>query len=95
MNTGLPSAFVPARPLVGEDTPAVLVAALAAMGTMLAIVSASIWLAPPVTLPKPVTIVVREKEPPPPPKIVEVPVPAPAPPPKIVEVQAPPPVSTR
>ncbi len=88
MNAELPDAFPPALPLAGEGAPAVLVAALAAMGATLAVVSALIWLTPPVTPPKPVTIVVHEKAPPP--KIIEVPVPAPAPPPKIIEVPAPP-----
>ncbi|MFY9643303.1 MAG: OmpA family protein, partial [Rhodomicrobium sp.] len=91
MNADLPDAFPPALPLAGEGAPALLAALLAAMGATLAVVSASIWLAPPVTPPKPVTIVVHEKEPAPPPRIIEVPVPAPAPPPKIIEVQAPPP----
>jgi hypothetical protein len=86
----LPDAFPPALPLTGEGTPALLAALLAAMGATLAVVSASIWLAPPVTPPKPVTIVVHEKEPAPPPKIIEVPVPAPAPPPTIIRVLAPP-----
>lgn len=90
-NADLPDAFPPALPLAGEGAPAFLVAALAAMGATLAVVSASIWLAPPVIPPKPVTIVVHEKEPPPPPRIIEVPVPAPAPPPTIVQVLAPPP----
>ena len=94
MNADLPNAFPPALPLAGEGAPALLVAALAAMGATLAVVSALIWLAPPVTPQKPVTIVVHEKEPPPPPRIIEVPVPAPAPPPTIIQVltrPAPPP----
>ncbi len=90
MNAELPDAFPPALPLTGEGTPALLTAALAAMGATLAVVSASIWLAPPVTPPKPVTIVVHEMEPAPPPKIIEVQVPAPAPPPTIIRVPAPP-----
>lgn len=85
MNTGLPSAFPPTPPLAGEGTPAFLVAALAAMGCMLAVISATIWLAPPVTPPKPVTIVVQKMETPPP-AVVQVP--APPPPPIIVEVPA-------
>ncbi|MGO8952916.1 MAG: OmpA family protein [Rhodomicrobium sp.] len=90
MNADLPDAFPPALPLAGEGAPALLVAALAAMGATLAVVSALIWLAPPVTPQKPVTIVVHEKEPPPPPRIIEVPVPAPAPPPTIIQVLTPP-----
>lgn len=90
MNTDLPDAFPPAVPLAGEGAPALLVALLAAMGATLAVVSASMWLAPPVTRPEPVTIVVHEKEPAPPPKIIEVQVPAPAPPPTIIHVPAPP-----
>ncbi len=90
MNADLPDAFPPALPLAGEGAPALLVAALAAMGVTLAVVSASIWLVPPVTQPKPVTIVVHEKEPAPPPKIIEVRVPAPAPPPTIIHVPSPP-----
>ncbi len=90
MSADLPDAFPPALPLAGEGAPALLVAALAAMGATLAVVSASIWLAPPVTQPEPVTIVVHEKEPAPPPKIIEVQVPAPAPPPTIIQVPAPP-----
>jgi outer membrane protein OmpA-like peptidoglycan-associated protein len=86
------SAFAPAPPLAGEGAPALLVAVLAAMGAALAVVSASIWLAPPVTPPKPVTIVVREQAPPPPPPIiVEIPVPTPAPAPDWAPVLAPPP----
>ncbi len=65
---------------------------LAAMGVALAVVAASIWLAPPVTPPKPVTVVVHEQapapppiviheqSPPPPPTIIRVPEPAPPPP---------------
>ena len=82
MNGELPDAFAPALPLAGEGAPILLVAALAIMGTTLAVVSASIWLAPPVIAQKPVTIVVREKAPPP--KIIKVP----APPPKIIKVPA-------
>jgi len=89
VNAELPDAFPPALPLTGEGAPALLVAALAAMGATLAVVSASIWLAPPVAQPEKVTIVVHEKEPAPPPQIIEVPVPAPAPPPKIIEVRVP------
>ncbi len=59
MNAALACAF-PRPPLTGEGAPALLVAALAAMGVTLAVVSASMWLAPPVTPPKPVTIVVHE-----------------------------------
>ena len=91
MNADLPDAFPPAQPLAGEGAPALLAALLAAMGATLAVVSASMWLAPPVAQPEPVTIVVHEKEPAPPPQIIEVQVPAPAPPPQIIEVQAPPP----
>ena len=94
VNAELPDAFPPALPLAGEGAPALLVALLAAMGATLAVVSASIWLAPPVTPPEPVTIVVHEKSPPPPPTIIEVPVPAPAPPPTIIEVPAPAPPPT-
>jgi outer membrane protein OmpA-like peptidoglycan-associated protein len=90
VNADLPDAFPPAQPLAGEGAPALLAALLAAMGATLAVVSASMWLAPPVAQPEPVTIVVHEKEPAPPPQIIEVRVPAPAPPPKIIEVQAPP-----
>jgi outer membrane protein OmpA-like peptidoglycan-associated protein len=72
--------------LAGEGTPAMLVAALAAIGVTLAVVSASIWLAPPVMQPKPVTIVVHEREPAPPPTIIKVP--APPPPPTIIKVPA-------
>lgn len=91
MNAELPDAFPPALPLAGEGAPALLTALLAAMGATLAVVSASMWLAPPVA--QPVTIVVHEKAPPPPPppQIIEVRVPAPAPPPQIIEVPAPPP----
>ena len=84
MSTELPDTFAPALPLAGESAPALLVAALTAMGATLAVVSASIWLTPPVTPAKPVTIVVREKAPPP--TIIEVP--APAPPPTIIKVPA-------
>ena len=81
---------LPARPATGrEGAPALLVAVLAAIGATLAAVSASIWLAPPVTPPEPVTIVVHEKSPPPPPTIIEVPVPTPAPPPTVIEMAAP------
>ena len=65
MNAELPDAFPPALALAGEGAPALLVAVLVAMGATLAVVSASIWLAPPVTPPEPVTIVVHEKSPPP------------------------------
>lgn len=88
----LPDAFPPAQPLTGEGAPAVLVAALAAMGVTLAVVAASMWLAPPPVMavaPEPVTIIVHEMAPAPPPQIVEVLVPAPAPPPTIVEVKVP------
>jgi outer membrane protein OmpA-like peptidoglycan-associated protein len=86
------STFAPAPQLAGEGAPALLVAVLAAMGAALAVVSASMWLAPPPTPPEPVTIVVREPAPPPPPPIiVEVPVPTPAPPPEWAPVLAPPP----
>ena len=61
VNAELPDAFPPALPLAGEGAPALLAAVLAAMGATLAVVSASIWLAPPVTPPEPVTIVVHEK----------------------------------
>lgn len=84
MNVQLPDAFPPALPLAGEGAPVLLVAALAVMGTALAVVSASIWLSPPATQREPVTIVVREKAPPP--KIIKVP--APPPPPKIIKVPA-------
>ena len=77
VNAELPDAFPPAPPLAGEGAPALLVAALAAMGVTLAAVSASIWLAPPVTPPKPVTIVVHEQSPPPPPVIIREPAPPP------------------
>lgn len=87
MNTELPDTFPPALPLAGEGAPTLLAAALAAMGATLAVVSASIWLTPPVEPAKPVTIVVREKAPPP--KIIKVP--APAPPPKIIKVPTKPP----
>lgn len=87
MNADLPDAFVPAQPLAGEGAPSLLVAALAAMGFALAVVSASIWLNPPVTS-SPMTIVVREKGPPPPPTVIKVHVPAPAPPPTIIQVPA-------
>jgi hypothetical protein len=83
MNAGLPDAFAPVPPIAGEGTPAFLIIALAAMGTALAIVSASIWLSPPMAPSEPVTIVVRQKAPPP--KIIKVPVPAP---PKIIKVPA-------
>jgi outer membrane protein OmpA-like peptidoglycan-associated protein len=86
MNAEFPDAFAPALPLAGEGAPTLLVAALAAMGATLAVVSATIWLTPPVTPPKPLTIVVRETAPPPPPTIVQVP--APAPPPTIIRVPA-------
>ena len=89
MNAELPAAFPPAPPLAGEGAPALLAVLLAAMGATLAVVSASMWLAPPVTQPETVTIVVHEKEPAPPPQIIEVQVPAPAPPPQIIEVPAP------
>lgn len=91
MTAALPDAFPPAPPLTGEGAPALLVAALAAMGVTLAVVSASMWLTPPVVVkvPEPVTIVVHEREPAPPPKIIEVQVPAPAPPPKVIEVPVP------
>jgi outer membrane protein OmpA-like peptidoglycan-associated protein len=89
VNAELPDAFPPALPLAGEGAPALLVVALAAMGATLAVVSASMWLAPPVTQPETVTIVVHEKEPAPPPQIIEVKVPAPAPPPQIIEVPVP------
>ena len=75
VNAELPDAFPPPLPLAGEGAPALLVAVLAAMGATLAVVSASIWQAPPVTPPEPVTIVVHEKSPPPPPTIIEVQVP--------------------
>ncbi len=97
MNAELPDAFPPAPPLAGERAPALLVAALAVMGAALAAVSASIWLAPPVTPPKPVTKVVHEKSLPPR-AIIRVPVPAPARAPEWVPVlmptpaPAPPPV---
>ncbi len=67
VNAELPDAFPAALPLAGEGAPVLLVAVLAAMGATLAVVSASIWRAPPVTPPKPVTIVVHEQSPPPPP----------------------------
>ena len=88
MNADLPDAFPPALPLAGEGAPAFLAALLAVMGATLAVVSASMWLAPPVTQLEPVTIVVHEKEPAPPPQIIEVRVPAPAPPPTIIQVPA-------
>jgi outer membrane protein OmpA-like peptidoglycan-associated protein len=89
------SAFPPAVPLAGEGAPALLVAVLAAMGAALAVVSASMWLAPPAAAPKPATIVVREKAPPPvvirepapPPIVIREPAPAPV----IVQAPAPPP----
>lgn len=87
----LPEAFPPALPLAGERAPALLVAVLAAMGATLAVVSASIWLAPPVTPPEPVTVVVHEQSPPPPPVIIR----EPAPPPVIMREPAPPPVIIR
>jgi hypothetical protein len=87
MNTELPDTFPPALALTGEGAPTLLVTALAAMGTTLAVVSASIWLAPPVQPAKPLTIVVREKAPPP--KIIKVP--APPPPPTIIKVPTKPP----
>jgi hypothetical protein len=90
VNAELPDAFPPALPLAGEGAPALLAALLAVMGATLAVVSASMWLAPPVTQLEPVTIVVHEKEPAPPPQIIEVKVPAPAPPPTIIRVPAPP-----
>ncbi len=77
VNAELPDAFPSALPLAGEGAPAPLVAVLAAMGATLAVVSASIWQAPPVTPPKPVTIVVHEKEPAPPPIIIREPAPTP------------------
>ena len=52
VNAELPDAFPPAPPLAGEGAPVLLVAVLAAMGATLAVVSASIWLAPPVTPPE-------------------------------------------
>jgi outer membrane protein OmpA-like peptidoglycan-associated protein len=88
VNAELPDAFPPALPLTGEGAPALLTVLLAAMGATLAVVSASLWLAP-VNLQEPVTIVVHEKEPAPPPQIIEVQLPAPEP--KIIEVPAPPP----
>ncbi|MEJ2228632.1 MAG: OmpA family protein [Alphaproteobacteria bacterium] len=86
MNAELPDNFAPALPIAGEGTPVLLVAALAVMGTALSVISASIWLTPPMAPSKPVTIVVRQKAPPP--RIIKVPVPAPAPPPKIIKVPA-------
>jgi hypothetical protein len=83
MNAELPDAFASVPPLAGEGAPAFLVVALAAMGAALAVVSASLWLAPPMAPAEPVTIVVRGKAPPP--KIIKVPVPAP---PKIIKVPA-------
>jgi outer membrane protein OmpA-like peptidoglycan-associated protein len=80
MTAELPDAFPPAPPLAGEGAPALLVAVLAAMGAALAVVSVSIWRAPPVTPPKPVTIVVHEQLPAPPPTIIREPAPPPAPP---------------
>ncbi len=91
VNAELPDAFPPALPLAGERAPALLVAVLATMGATLAAVSASIWLAPPVTPLEPVTIVVHEKSPPPPPVIIR----EPAPPPVIVREPAPPPIIIR
>ena len=93
MNADLPDAFPPAPPLAGEGAPALLAALLAAMGATLAVVSASLWLAAPMTAQEPVTIVVHEMEPAPPPKIIEVQVPAPAPPPQIIEVKVPAPAA--
>jgi len=91
MNAELPDAFPPALPLAGEGAPALLVAVLAAMGATLAVVSASIWRVPPVTPPKPVTIVVHEKSPPPPPIVIHEQAPPPAPAIVRVEVPTPPP----
>ena len=88
MSAQLPDASAHALPLTGEGVPGLLIAALAAMGTALAVVSASIWLTPPPKPPKPVTIVVREKEPAPPPTIIKVPVEAP---PTIIRVPVEPP----
>jgi outer membrane protein OmpA-like peptidoglycan-associated protein len=85
VNAELPDAFPPAPPLAGEGAPALLVAVLAAVGATLAAVSASIWLAPPVTPPEPVTIVVHEQSPPPPPIIIR----EPAPPPIVIHEPAP------
>lgn len=86
MNAQLPDAFARALPVAGEGAPGLLIAALAAMGTALAVISASIWLTPPMAPPEPVTIVVREKEPAPPPTIIKVP--AEPLPPTIIEVPA-------
>ncbi len=93
VNAELPDAFPAAPPLAGEGAPALLVAVLAAMGATLAVVSASILVAPPVTPPEPVTIMVHEQSPPPPPTIIEVPVPTPAPAPEWVPVLTPEPAA--
>ncbi len=82
INAELPDAFFPALPMAGEGAPVLLVAALAVIGSALAVISASIWLNP-VGSSEPMTIVVREKAPPP--KIIKVTVPAP---PRIIEVPA-------
>ena len=81
VNAELPDAFLPALPLAGEGAPAQLVAVLAAMGFTLAVVSASIWGAPPLMPPEPVTIVVHEKSPPPEPVTIVVHETSPPPPP--------------
>jgi outer membrane protein OmpA-like peptidoglycan-associated protein len=81
------SAFPPAPPLAGEGAPVLLVAVLAVMGATLAVVSASIWRAPPVTPLEPVTVVVHETSPPPPPIVIREQ--APPPPPTIIRVEAP------
>lgn len=92
VNAEPPEAFAAPLPPAGEGAPPVLVAVLAVMGVALAVVSASIWLAPPVTPPDPVTIVVHdkappadpvtivvhEKSPPPPPTVIRAPMPIPA-----------------
>ena len=89
VNADLPDVFPPAPQLTGEGAPVLLVAVLAAMGAALAAVSASIWLAPPVTPPEPVTIVVHDQSPPPPPIVIR----EPAPPPVIIREPALPPSS--
>jgi outer membrane protein OmpA-like peptidoglycan-associated protein len=88
VNAELPDAFPPAAlPLTGEGAPALLVTLLAAMGAALSVVSTSIWLAPPVTPPEPVTVVVHEQAPAPPPIVIHEQ--APAPPPTIIRVTEP------
>jgi outer membrane protein OmpA-like peptidoglycan-associated protein len=88
VNAELPDAFPRAAlPLTGEGAPALLVTLLAAMGVALAVVSASIALAPPVEPSKPVTIVVHEQAPAPPPIVIHEQ--SPPPPPTIIRVTEP------